>query len=43
MKTMILAAFAVLALSAATARAGSGEYHTPAHNYYQNNWMAGGG
>jgi hypothetical protein len=43
MKTMIFAALTILVLGAAAAQAGSADYHTPAHNYYQNNWMAGGG
>ena len=39
MKTMIFADFAVLFLGAVAA----GAYHTPAHDYYRNNWMASGG
>jgi hypothetical protein len=42
MKTLILAAFSALWLTTAmnTANAGPQSYRTPAHNYYQNNWMS---
>jgi hypothetical protein len=43
MKTLIRAAFTVLSLGVAAAHGQTAAYHTPAHNYYQNNWMAGGG
>ena len=36
MKALILAA--LIGLGAANAQA---SYHTPPHNYYQNNWTAG--
>jgi len=37
MKAMILAA--LIGIGAASAQ--SAAYHTPAYNYYQNNWTAG--
>ena len=42
MKTLILATFSALwlATSMNIAIAGPQTYHTPAHNYYQNNWMS---
>ncbi|MGD0108187.1 MAG: hypothetical protein ABSC06_29755 [Rhodopila sp.] len=44
MKSMILAAFAALSLtSAGVAHSQAASYHPPQYNYYQNNWMAGGG
>jgi hypothetical protein len=39
MKTLILAAFTAIVLGAGVASAESNTYRTPAHNYYQNNWM----
>jgi Spy/CpxP family protein refolding chaperone len=43
MKTLILAAFAALSLGVAAASAEQPTaYHAPAHNFYQNNWMANG-
>ncbi|HET6309298.1 MAG TPA: hypothetical protein VFG12_19050 [Rhodopila sp.] len=42
MKTFIRATFTVLVLGIATAQAQSSPYHTPAYNYYQNNWMSSG-
>jgi hypothetical protein len=39
----ILAALAVLTLSVSVANAQSQSYRAPAHNYYQNSWMARGG
>ena len=42
MQTLIRAAFAVLTLGVAAAHGQATPYHTPANNYYQNNWMAGG-
>jgi hypothetical protein len=39
MKTLILATFVILGLAGATSNAAP--YHTPAHNFYQNNWMSG--
>jgi hypothetical protein len=41
MRTMILAAIVALSLDITGANAQSQSYQTPAHNYYQNNWMAG--
>jgi hypothetical protein len=42
MKTVILAAFAVLTLSVGIANSGGAEpYHAPAYNFQQNNWMSG--
>jgi hypothetical protein len=43
MRTFILAAVAALGLSASAANAQLLSYTTPAHNYYQNNWMTGRG
>jgi hypothetical protein len=44
-KTVILAAIVALSLGAGVANAQttarSAGYHTPAHNFYQNNWMSG--
>jgi hypothetical protein len=43
MKTVFLAALAVLTLSVSIANSGAAEpYHAPAHNFYQNNWISGG-
>lgn len=43
-KTIILAAFTALNLGAiGSAHSQPSTYHAPSHNYYQNNWMAGGG
>jgi hypothetical protein len=42
MKILFRAAFTVLALGLAAANSQASQYHTPANNYYQNNWMAGG-
>jgi hypothetical protein len=41
MKTLLRAAFAVVSLGVAAANGQPAAYHAPAHNYYQNNWMAG--
>ncbi len=42
MKTAILAAVAALTVAIGTVNAqSSSSYRTPAHNFYQNNWMAG--
>ena len=42
MKALILATFIVFGLVAGVARADDlYTYKTPAHNYYQNNWMNG--
>ena len=40
MKTVISAALAALILSAGAATAQGVLYRAPAHNFYQNNWMA---
>ncbi|MEA2741463.1 MAG: hypothetical protein QOH05_4770 [Acetobacteraceae bacterium] len=40
MKTMILAAFTFVSLGVGAANA-EAAYHTPPHNFYQNNWMSG--
>ncbi len=41
MKIMILAAIAAIGLGVAVANAERATaYHAPAHNFYQNNWMA---
>jgi hypothetical protein len=40
MKVLILAAFVALGLSMAGTDAQAQRYRTPAHNYYQNNWMS---
>ena len=42
-KTLIRAAFTVLSLSSIGIAHSQSAYHAPAHNYHQNNWMAGGG
>ena len=43
-KILNRAAFTVLSLSSiAVAHSQSAPYHTPTHNFHQNNWMAGGG
>ena len=42
MKTVIFGAIVALSLAAGTAKS-EPAYHAPAHNFYQNNWMAGGG
>jgi hypothetical protein len=39
MKTLIRAAFAIVSLGITVANGQSAHYHTPASNYYQNNWM----
>jgi hypothetical protein len=41
-KTLIRAAFTAMSIASIGA-AHSEQYHAPAHNFYQNNWMAGGG
>lgn len=42
MKALILASFVAFGLVAGVARADEiYAYQTPAHNYYQNNWMNG--
>jgi hypothetical protein len=41
MKAIILAAVVALGLDVGGANAQSQPYQTPAHNYYQNNWMSG--
>jgi hypothetical protein len=49
MKALFLAVFVAVGLSAVAVGLGAGAsqtaeilaYHTPAHNYYQNNWMSG--
>jgi hypothetical protein len=43
MKTRILAAFIALTVGAGALSAQAANYRTPPHNFYQNNWMAGGG
>ncbi len=43
MKAKILIALAALILSVGAANAEPHSYRAPAHNFYQNNWMAGGG
>jgi hypothetical protein len=43
MKSRILAAFVALTVGAGALNAQAAAYHAPAHNFYQNNWMAGGG
>lgn len=40
MKSMILAAFAVLSLSIGAANAEAARYHAPSQNFHQNNWMS---
>jgi hypothetical protein len=39
----ILAAFVAMCLGVGAVNAHAGTYRAPAHNFYQNNWMAGGG
>jgi hypothetical protein len=41
MKILVRAAFVVMTLGAAAANGQAAQYHTPSHNYYQNNWMGG--
>ncbi len=41
-KTLIRAAFTALSLSSIGVAHSQTTYHTPAHNYYQNNWMSQG-
>jgi hypothetical protein len=41
-KTLIRVAFTVLSLNAIGIAHSATPYRAPAHNYYQNNWMAGG-
>lgn len=41
MKILLRAAFTVLTLGVAAANGQASQYHTPPHNYYQNNWMSG--
>jgi hypothetical protein len=41
-KMLIRAAFTALSISLIGV-AHSEPYHTPTHNFYQNNWIAGGG
>jgi hypothetical protein len=44
LKTLILGAFAAISLiSTGLAQSKPSTYQTPPHNYYQNNWLAGGG
>jgi hypothetical protein len=43
MRTIILAAVAALSLGVGSSNAEPQPYHAPAHNYYQNKWMAAGG
>jgi hypothetical protein len=43
MTNLVFAAVAALTLSISVAKAQSLSYNTPAHNYYQNNWMNGRG
>jgi hypothetical protein len=40
--TLIRVAFATLSLNSIGVAQSATPYTTPAHNYYQNNWMAGG-
>ena len=40
MKTLIRAAFAVFTLGVGAAHGQAAQYHAPANNYYQNNWMS---
>jgi hypothetical protein len=42
MRTIILAAAIAMTLGMESVNAETQPYHAPAHNYYQNNWMAGG-
>jgi hypothetical protein len=41
MKAIILAVVVAVGLGAGVAHANAHTYRTPAHNYYQNNWMSG--
>lgn len=43
MRTIILAAVTALSLGIGSSNAEPQPYHAPAHNYYQNKWMAAGG
>ncbi len=44
LKTLIRSAFAAVSLiSTGIAQSQRSTYQAPAHNYYQNNWLAGGG
>ena len=38
--TLIRVAFIALSLNSIGIAHSAAPYHTPAHNYYQNNWMA---
>jgi hypothetical protein len=40
MKAMILVVLAIMTVSDGAANAQT-QYRTPAHNFYQNNWMSG--
>jgi hypothetical protein len=40
MRTKLLAAIAILSLGIGAANVQAQVYHAPAHNYYQNKWMA---
>ncbi len=40
MRIMILAAVATIGLTVGAASSQT-QYRTPAHNFYQNNWMSG--
>ena len=42
MKILMRAAFTVLILGITAAEGQAAQYHAPAYNYYQNNWMADG-
>ena len=42
MRALFLAAIATLSLGIGAANAQIQAYHAPAHNYYQNKWMASG-
>jgi hypothetical protein len=40
-KTLVRVAFFALSVSSiGVAKSQPSSYHTPAHNYYQNNWMS---
>jgi hypothetical protein len=39
--TLIRVAFTALSLNSIGIAQSATPYHTPSHNYYQNNWMAG--
>jgi hypothetical protein len=41
-KTLIRVAFTVLSLNSIGIAHSATPYQAPTHNYYQNNWMAGG-